>query len=463
MSKESNNEATTSALETIRERIKQFKQWFNEKFPDGRKNPTLNNILFGGLLVILTIIMFIQPSAGAESQRAFIYNIILQFTIFAILAIGLNLHTGYSGLVNFGVIFFAGIGALGTGILISRYNMNPFLALITSILIAMVIGYYLSYPTIRLRADYFAIVTITLGEILRVAMLVDPFLKTTTEATGAFIGITNIKGPFQTQWEQGKLPLSKTEPYQLLLMIFGIIALVLVYVFAQWLIDSPYGRALKGIREDEDVVESYGIDVFKTKAWILAIGSGIMALAGGIWAWFLHFIGPSFFVPASSTFLVWAAFIIGGKGNNKGMMIGAYFIVLIDQVFRNLSNLTPAEREKNIVLHPLDVLFKKIVVDLEDKLFGPYSYEETIGKADTIQLDLNALRLILIGFVIILFMIKYEEGLLPEIPYRPTKILGDKIKTQAMKSKEFYLSGKNTEVSTTSDSPGEELNNQGGT
>ncbi len=433
-----NNRVSRKLKEMIEPSIEAIDRTFHDRFPDGRKDPRFSNILFWIAMALLTLILILQPSANFESKRLLIYSVITKMVIFAIMAISLNLHTGYSGLVNFGVIFFAGIGAVGTGLLISAYGVDPLLSIAISVLIAVAIGYLLSYPTIRLRADYFAIVTIALGEILRLALIVDPFLKSGTEkANIESPGIANIKGPFQDWWESTGITLIrlrwtgmgfKIETYQetnyfFFLAVFGIMLLIAVYVFSEYLVNSPYGRALKGIREDEEAVESYGVDVFHTKAWILGIGSGIAALAGGLWAWALGFIGPSFMNPAASTFLVWAAFILGGKANNKGMILGAYIIVLSDQTFRGLATLSGAERQQNIFLRVIDDVFRFFVVDIGGFLFGKSSYEETLGPANAIVVDVNFLQISLVGLIIIVSMMWFEEGILPEVPYRPRKIV----------------------------------------
>ncbi len=445
--------------------FEKMKKAFYTRFPDGRKDPRFSNILFWITMALLTAILILQPSANFESKRLLVYSVITKMVIFSIMAIALNLHTGYSGLVNFGVIFFAGIGAVGTGLLISAYGVDPLLSIALSVLIAVAVGYLLSYPTIRLRADYFAIVTIALGEILRLALIVDPFLKSGTEkANIESPGIANIKGPFQDWWEATGVTMVrfkwtgmgfKIETYQetnyfFFLSIFGIILLAGVYVFSEYLVNSPYGRALKGIREDEEAVESYGVDVFHTKAWILGIGSGIAALAGGLWAWALGFIGPSFMNPAASTFLVWAAFILGGKANNKGMILGAYIIVLSDQTFRGLATLSGAERQQNIFLRVVDDIFRFIVVDIGGFLFGKSSYEDTLGPASSIEVDVNFLQISLVGLIIIISMMKFEEGILPEIPYRPRKIVEEitgktKFESAQEASQKAFLEAKQTE------------------
>ena len=327
------------------------------------------------ILVILTIIEFLLPISGS---RVTWYGNIFAFTcIFIIMAIGLNLHTGMAGMVNFGVIFFVGIGAVTTGILSVKLGWNPFVTMLIGVIIGSAFGYLMIYPTVRLRTDYFAIVTIALGEILKLFLTVEPTLRASANVTKLTnLGINDITRPFESWWASHYgINSSHGLPYVLVICLLGLIMVSITFLIAQLAINSPFGRVMKGIREDDEVVESYGYDVLRYKGIILAIGAGIMSFAGSLWAWYQGSIFPDFMDPVRSTFLVWAVFIIGGKANNWGMLVGSYFIVLLDFRLRVLNS---------------------------------------VG-----GLNINFLRFVIIGAIIILTMRFAKTGIIPEVPYRP--------------------------------------------
>ena len=271
-------------------------------------------------------------------------------------------------MVNFGVIFFVGIGAITVGILTAPKSMNGYgwgiwEASILAIVLSACFGWALAYPTARLRTDYFAIVTISLGEIVRILLSAEPLLR--TGPTVSSIGIGNYPLPLKDWWFCGPgvetgpglefisgdacrlaspeldsparwfgelLNIGEPAPYSFILGSLSLILAFTVFVLLERILSSPWGRILKAIREDEDVAQHHGHDVLRNKAASLTIGAGIPALVD-LWAWKLTGMGPTFMSPASSTFLVWAAFVIGGAANNRGMIIGALIIVLMDYVF----------------------------------------------------------------------------------------------------------------------------------
>ena len=133
------------------------------------------------------------------------------------------------------------------------------------------------------------------------------------------------------------MELGQPAPYMMVLAIIGVVSLIMIWWLLETLLKSPWGRILRSIREDEEVAQHHGHDVLTHKAASLALGAAIAAFAGALWAWKLTGFQPSFMAPAKSTFLVWAAFIVGGAANNKGMVVGAFIIVLMEFVFNVLA------------------------------------------------------------------------------------------------------------------------------
>ena len=388
-------------------------------------------IFFGILLFSLILITILLPSVSYFTKVMQVARIITLLGIFSLLSFSLNIHSGLTGMTNFGVIFFAGIGAVFVGILsapiaTNGYGWGAIEATFFAVIIASIIGWLIAYPTARLRMDYFAIVTISLGEILRISLQAEPLLRAGTVTSA--MGISNYILPFKEWWNSGFsesigniIGLPGPAPYVLLLAILSISLTILVWWIISIILSSPWGRILKSIREDEEVSQHHGHNILSHKAASLALGAGIAALGGVLWAWLNTAIWPDFMSPIRSTFLIWAAFIVGGKGNNKGMFIGAYIIVIVEFVFNVM---VVSRSNSDLILHPIttfaDKIFGWIIFDLGGLIWSEKSIIEVFPKGNVI-LELTYFKLALIGLVIIVALRFAPKGLLPEIPFMPKR------------------------------------------
>ena len=474
----------------------------------GRESPKGSWIMFGVFMFILLLFLAWLPVAEQDGMRFIkvlqVSNVLVTLSIFTLMAFSLNLHTGVTGMVNFGVIFFVGIGSIVVGILsapseLHGYDWPVIPATIVAILVAALAGWMLAYPTARLRMDYFAIVTISLGEIVRVLLAGEPLLR--AGSWGSSIGISRYTLPGESWWFCGsdvpnKAPLAGLDatlgtaddiiqrmepsdcreavdlsspavsigdlmnlgepaPYMLLLAVIGILSTIFVWWLLDTILASPWGRILRAIREDEEVAQHHGHDVLTHKAASLALGAAIAGFAGALWAWKLTGFQPNHMMPARSTFLVWAAFIVGGAANNRGMVIGAFIIVLMEFVFNVL---VAGQGSSDLPLHTtaghIDSLFEWLVVDswgvvmvflvlallgwitnraglrevgfagavtftFTGLMMGQRSIDETFSGG--LQADMAYVKVLLIGFLI-LFSLKFNpKGLLPEVPSRPDR------------------------------------------
>lgn len=375
-----------------------------EIYPGGNKNNDFQNVLFWFILLLISLMLFLQPTAA--NQRFFIFELLLTTCIFSMMALALNLQTGLTGVVNFGVIFFVGIGAVTTAVLSTKYGVSPLTTMFIGMLISGTIGFLLAYPSLKLRTDYFAIVTITLGEFLRLLLNVEPYFGTKNVYGGTNVGILNVSGPLKDYYRRNF--------YIVFLGLLSLFFLILMYFIVNKLTYSPYGRILKAIREDEDVVEAYGYNVFYYKASVLAIGGALFAIPGSFIAWKDASVYPGT-IAITTTFFVWAAFIIGGKGNSKGMIIGGTIIAFSNRWIRGLSEV---DRSESFLLSTLDSIYRWIVVDIGGFLFGDESWLYSFVNEDAVVLDLNFMQIFFIGMIIIFFLYRFEEGLIPEMPYR---------------------------------------------
>jgi branched-chain amino acid transport system permease protein len=299
-------------------------------------------------------------------------------------------------------------------------------ATVVAVVISAIAGWLLAYPTARLRMDYFAIVTISLGEILRISLQAEPLLRAGTVTSA--IGISQYSRPFENWWESGPadtagsmLGLGGAAPYVVLLAILSLVAVLAVWFLLNTLLASPWGRILRSIREDEEVSQHHGHNILTHKAASLAVGAAIAALAGALWAWLNASIFPDFMNPVRSTFLVWAAFIVGGRGNNRGMIIGAFLIVIVEFVFNVM---IVSRGNSDLAFHDvttyMESVFSWLVVDVGGLIWSARSISEAFPK-ENVTLALSHLKLALVGVVIVVALLISPKGLLPEVPSRPKR------------------------------------------
>ncbi|MDP6081221.1 MAG: ABC transporter permease [Arenicellales bacterium] len=388
-------------------------------------------ITFMILFLVLVGIVWLLPSVSNLTKTLQVARIITLVCIFGLACFSLNLHTGVTGMTNFGVIFFVGIGAVTVGLLsapatMHGYGWNPWMAIIVAVLTSAAVGWLLAYPTARLRMEYFAIVTISLGEMLRISLQAEPLLRAGT-ATSA-IGISNYSRPLEGWWENGPsemvgglLGLHVSAPYVVLLAILATVSIIAVWFLLNIVLASPWGRILRSIREDETVTQHHGHNILTHKAASLALGAAVAALAGALWAWLNTIIWPDFMNPVRTTFLIWAAFIVGGRGNNRGMIIGAFLIVIVESAFNVL---VVSRGSSSLPLHNvtayLDAAFSWLVVDVGGVIWSGRSIAEVFPR-ENVLLSLPHLKLALIGIVIIVGLLAFSKGLLPEVHSRPKR------------------------------------------
>ncbi len=238
----------------------------------------------------------------------YLVTILLIAGIYAIFALGLNLEWGFTGLLNFGHVGFMAVGAYTTVLLSMNNGVPLLLSVLAGMVLAGLLGAFLGIPTLKLRADYLAIVTIGFSEILRYLLLNEEWL------TNGPIGLCGFPRPFQD--------LVPIQSYNLFFLVVVLSVLVIIYSGIELLIRSPWGRVLKSIRENEEIATSLGKHVFSYKVQSLALGSMIAALAGSLLAFYLQYINPRNFMPIE-TFYAWIIVVLGGSGNNKGVLLGA--------------------------------------------------------------------------------------------------------------------------------------------
>jgi branched-chain amino acid transport system permease protein len=243
--------------------------------------------------------------------------------LLSIVAMALNLMWGMAGMINLGMIGFYAFGAYAAALLTTRAHV-PFLpALCIAALGVALVGAGIGYVTWRLRGDYLAVVTLGFSEFIRLIASNEIWLTNGTD------GIANIAAPFR----------SSLSPLAFSLLAFGTVALAVALLFSafQRLCYSPFGRALRAIRDDEEVSWTAGKNsrAMKTKAF--AIGGFCAGAAGAFYAHFNSYIAPDSFLPLLSLYIVFAV-TIGGRGNMLGAIAGTALIVLFTEGTRFVVN-----------------------------------------------------------------------------------------------------------------------------
>jgi branched-chain amino acid transport system permease protein len=323
------------------------------------------------------------------------------FGISALMAISLNLEYGLAGIPNFGKALFVSIGAYVTGITYTRLLpllagqevinacgstlgpalqlrseimktqpgvglLNVLITLLIAALIGGLVGYFASYITLRLKEEWFlALVLLVGGETIRI------FVRGYEPLICAHNGIAGIAQPFA--W------LDNPQARSIAFMMLVLVLVAVTYWYAERLVRSPFGRLLKAVRENDQVARSLGKDVARIRAQVMLIGSVIASVAGVLFALNLGFVNTNDYV-VTLTLDVWVMAVLGGLGNNRGALLGALLITVLDRV--------------------------TAIVAIQMNMSG-------------INLEFNFVRFILFG-IILLLMLRYRpQGVLPE-PQRTT-------------------------------------------
>ena len=274
---------------------------------------------------------------------AFTAAVGLQAAYFALAAIGLNIHFGYTGLLNFGMAGFMTVGAYGLGVSVAYYGWPWPVGVLVGILASVVFALLLGFPTLRLRADYLAIVTIAAAEIIRIAMRATAL----RDITGGSNGINGFSSGFYdlNPFSDGvsiNLGLFNLDfrADQLWILTVGWALVLLAVLFTWLLMRSPWGRVVKAVREDEDAVRSLGKNAYSVKMQSLVIG-GVLGGIGGM----VFVLGQGSVQPSPQdlgtpkTFFIWVAMILGGAGTIWGPVIGSMIfsglLAFTDSALRN--------------------------------------------------------------------------------------------------------------------------------
>ncbi len=344
-------------------------------FFDTRKNPRLAWAGFAVVAVTLTVLPIVLVVATEGQFWVRITNLAI---LYCFLALGLNIVVGFAGLLDLGYIAFYAVGAYVYALLASpHFNLHlPFwMILPLGAAVACVFGVLLGAPTLKLRGDYLAIVTLGFGEIIRVFLnnLSQP-VNITNGAQGiALIDPFSLAGvSFAQPWSLFGVDLSGQVKYYYLLLAI----LLVVIVVNIRLQNSRIGRAWEAIREDEIAARAMGINTRNMKLLAFAMGASFGGIAGGMFSAMQGFISPESFVLVESI-MVLSMVVLGGMGNIFGVILGAGLLSFVPELLR-------------VTVAPVQMaLFGRLLIDPE------------------------VIRMLLFGFALVLMMLFRPAGILP--------------------------------------------------
>lgn len=259
-------------------------------------------------------------------MTGYLISIATSVGFFMILALALNLQWGMTGMVNFGVAGFYGIGAYTSGLLTVKAGVPVGVAIVLAGGAGLLFGAAVAALTVRLKDDFLAIVTLGFGESARLVFLNEDWL--TNGPRGLPIDVRPMASWF------GR------ETYSLVYLGLVIAVVAACFAIAEVLRRAPYGRVLRAIREDDLVAAVLGKPVLRYRMQVFAVGTGMMGVAGALYAHYIQNISPAHFTTFVTIF-IWMSVIVGGAGNNKGLLIGAGAVMTILEGSRFLSDLVP--------------------------------------------------------------------------------------------------------------------------
>jgi branched-chain amino acid transport system permease protein len=258
---------------------------------------------------------------------AYLISLAILAGIYAVFTLGLNIQWGYTGVFNIGIAGFFCIGAytsalittpMPTGIYaqyvhqVFGWNLPFVFGILGAAVVCGLIAFLVGIPTLRLREDYLAIATIGIAETIRLIFNNEGWL-----ANGPR-GLMGLPQPLQG--------LIDPRHYNYLYLIIVLFILIVIYLAIERAIRSPWGRVLRAIREDEISAEMSGKNIFSFKIQSMVLGSMIMGIGGALYAHYTKAISPDVFTPLYGTFIIWVMLMVGGSGNNKGAILGAFVV-----------------------------------------------------------------------------------------------------------------------------------------
>ncbi|WP_115863465.1 branched-chain amino acid ABC transporter permease [Halorussus litoreus] len=324
--------------------------------------------------------------------------------IYGLLTLGLNVHYGYTGLLNFGHVAFFAAGAYTSAIVTMPppstvtnasyeiwFNLPMPFGFPVSLAAAAVVGGLLAFliglTSVRLGTHYLAIATFALAGVFSDVLVNEAWL------TNGSFGMNSVPKPARA--------MLSADAWQLAYLGFAVATLAGTYLVLTRLMDAPFGRLLKGVRESEPAAKTLGKDANVVKLKSFVIGGMIAGLAGGIYAHYLGSVVTAQFVP-HVTFTVWAAMLLGGAASNTGAVAGAFLVVAFEESTRFITTL----------YNWIQSVLPEVLSGILPALFGPLPNNPSF---------IPSMRFVVIGILFVLV-----------VRYRPEGLFGDPAEIDAL-------------------------------
>ncbi len=321
--------------------------------------------VIGGSLLSWLLVSFLPTGT-----ISYVVSFAAMASIYAVLTLGLNVQWGYTGLFNIGIAAFFSVGAFTTALVttlppegaFASFSQQLFglgapfvIGIIAAGVVSGLLAWLIGIPTLRLREDYLAMATIGIAELTRLIFQNERWLANGPQPMR---GIPQplkclvedpvcawLPGPLQAMFE----PLAPRDYIWVYLVVVAIVLFV-TYLVLQQLLRSPWGRVLRAVREDEASAAMVGKNVARFRMQSFVLGAFVMGVGGALYAHYMVAIDYSHFNPLYATFLIWVMLMLGGSGNNRGAILGAFVIwgvwtgtaFVIDEIRPALAAISPA-------------------------------------------------------------------------------------------------------------------------
>lgn len=263
-------------------------------------------------------------------MEAYAVAIAIVTLIYTLMALGLTLQFGLAGLINFGVVGFFALGAYTSALLVTALGWPFPLSFLCAGLVAGTVAVPLGLVSLRLREDYFAIITLGFSETVRIAASSEVWL------TNGVRGLAGVPRLFAD--------LAATREAQLLTLACVALAVLATALIIHRIARSPFGRIIEAIRDNEPAVASIGKDPAHFKVKVFVVGSVVVGIAGAFYGHYIGFVVPDQFAPLV-TFYVWVAIVLGGVGRVSGALVGTALLMTLLEGSRFVRDIVPAISE----------------------------------------------------------------------------------------------------------------------
>jgi branched-chain amino acid transport system permease protein len=323
----------------------------------------------------MTIADLLAVSLEFLTNEAFWINVGVLVTTYGVFALGIQRNVGTTGIVNFGQAGFMAVGSYAMGIAVVRWGISFWLALVVGVVVAIAAALVVGLPSLRLRADYFAISTLAFSEIVR--YVADNWDGLTGGNLGLFgYGDTWTEASLRIDDWLARLGIAPR--FLLPLLVVNLAVFVVLTALVALLVRSPWGRVLNAIREDEDATRALGKNTFAYKLQSLSVAAALAAIAGYMLAINITILSPQNFDPILTAY-GFVIVILGGLGSYLGVMAGSFFLIFLLEATRYLELPLSDARIAALRFMIVGLVLMALVVFRPQGLFG--KREELILRA----------------------------------------------------------------------------------